>query len=95
MPNIKSAIKRVKIEEKRKARNSSVKSAYKTAVKKCELAINENDEKVQDLLNNAKKMIDQAETKGVISKNAASRKKSKLEVKANNSKKSEDKKGSK
>ena len=39
MPNIKSAKKRVKIIEKKTLRNSMIKSGYKSAVKKFELAL--------------------------------------------------------
>ena len=39
MPNIKSAIKRVKVSEKRRLRNASQKSALRTAVKAFETAL--------------------------------------------------------
>ncbi len=81
MPNIKSAIKRVKVAEKKTLQNSMIKSEYKTAIKKYEAANANNDEKASELLSYAKKKIDHASTKGVISKNAASRKKSRLEKK--------------
>lgn len=81
MPNIKSAIKRVKVAEKKTLQNSMIKSEYKTAIKKYEAANANKDEKASELLSYAKKKIDKASTKGVISKNAASRKKSRLEKK--------------
>ncbi len=81
MPNIKSAIKRVKVAEKKTLQNSMIKSEYKTAIKKYETANANKDEKAVELLSNAKKKIDHASAKGVISKNAASRKKSRLEKK--------------
>ena len=84
MPNIKSAIKRVNVIEKKTARNNMIKSGYKSAVKKFELAVEAG--KVEDakvLLSEATKKIDQACTKGVIVKNTASRKKSRLAVKVN------------
>lgn len=81
MPNIKSAIKRVKVAESKALRNNMIKSEYKTAVKKYEKA-NQNGEKdAVELLRVAKKKIDSASSKGVISKNAANRKKSKLDKK--------------
>ena len=43
MPNIKSAIKRVNVIEKKTARNNMIKSGYKSAVKKFEQAV--EDEK--------------------------------------------------
>ena len=81
MPNIKSAIKRVKIAEKKTLNNNMVKSEYKTAVKKYESANAKGDKNAEELLRAAKKKIDQAASKGVISKNAASRKKSNLDKK--------------
>lgn len=41
MPNIKSAIKRTKVIEKKTMQNNMIKSAYKTAVKKFEQAVAE------------------------------------------------------
>ena len=79
MPNIKSAKKRVKVIEKKTLRNNMVKSEYKTAVKKFEQAVEAgNIEEAKKLLIEANKKIDQACTKGVIVKNTASRKKSRL-----------------
>ena len=79
MPNIKSAIKRVSVIEKKTMQNNMVKSAYKTAVKKFENAVEaENIEEAKVLFVEATKKIDQAWSKGVIAKNTAARKKSKL-----------------
>ena len=84
MPNIKSAIKRTKIIEKKTMQNNMVKSAYKTAVKKFESAIEAGDIKsAETLFVDATKKIDQACTKGVIVKNTAARKKSNLAKKLN------------
>ncbi len=84
MPNIKSAKKRVKIIEKKTLRNNMIKTGYKSAVKKFEEAIsNGNTEEAKVLLAQATKKIDQACTKGVIVKNTASRKKSRLSKKLN------------
>ena len=84
MPNIKSAIKRVNVIEKKTARNNMIKSGYKSAVKKFEQAVEAgNVEEDKTLLAEAKKKIDQACTKGVIVKNTASRKKSNLAKKLN------------
>ena len=79
MPNIKSAIKRTKIIEKKTLQNNMVKSAYKTAIKKFENAVaTDNVEEAKVLFVEATKKIDQAWSKGVIAKNTAARKKSKL-----------------
>ena len=84
MPNIKSAIKRVDVIEKKTLRNNMIKSEYKTAVKKFEAAIVEgNKENAEKLLKEAVKKIDGACSKGVIKKNTASRKKSNLAKKLN------------
>ena len=84
MPNIKSAKKRVKVIEKKTLRNNMIKSAYKTAVKKFEQAIESgNVEEAKALFSEATKKIDQACTKGVIVKNTAARKKSSLSKKLN------------
>ena len=56
MPNIKSAKKRVKVIEKKTLRNNMIKSAYKTAVKKFEQAIesgNIEEDKDLDSKNNS------------------------------------------
>ena len=88
MPNIKSAIKRTKIIEKKTVQNNMVKSAYKTAVKKFEAAVEAGDKKnAEALFVEATKKIDQACTKGVIVKNTAARKKSSLAKKLNSLKK--------
>ena len=84
MPNIKSAIKRVDVIEKKTLRNNMIKSEYKTAVKKFEVALAEgNKENAENLLKEAVKKIDSACSKGVIKKNTASRKKSNLAKKLN------------
>ena len=84
MPNIKSAIKRVEVIEKKTLKNNMIKSEYKTAVKKFEAAVVEgNKEKATELLKLAPKKIDGACSKGVIKKNTASRKKSNLAKKLN------------
>lgn len=81
MPNIKSAIKRVKVAETKTKRNNMIKSECKTAIKKYETANKNGDKEAVELLSKAKSKIDSACSKGVISKNAASRKKSRLESK--------------
>lgn len=84
MPNIKSAIKRVDVIEKKTLRNNMIKSGYKSAVKKFEEAVNAgNIEEAKVLLADATKKIDQACSKGVIVKNTAARKKSNLSKKLN------------
>ena len=84
MPNIKSAIKRVSVIEKKTLRNNMIKSEYKTAIRRFEEALaNNNKEEATKLFSVATKKIDQACTKGVIVKNTAARKKSNLAKKLN------------
>ena len=84
MPNIKSAIKRVSVIDKKTAQNNMIKTGYRTAVKKVEVAISAgNVEEAKKLFVDATKKIDQACTKGVIKKNTAARKKSNLAKKIN------------
>jgi small subunit ribosomal protein S20 len=84
MPNIKSAIKRVDVIEKKTLRNNMIKSGYKSAVKKFESAVEAgNKEEATTLFSVATKKIDQACAKGVIVKNTAARKKSNLAKKLN------------
>lgn len=84
MPNIKSAIKRVKVSEKRRLRNASHKSALRTAVKAFETAAaGDNVDNAKAALIAASKKLDKAATKGLIHKNAAARKKSRLAKKLN------------
>ena len=84
MPNIKSAIKRVSVIEKKTLRNNMIKSGYRTAVKKFEQAVEAgNVEEATKLFSEATKKVDQACTKGVIVKNTAARKKSNMAKKLN------------
>jgi len=84
MPNIKSAIKRVSVIEKKTLQNNMIKSEYKTAVRKFEAAVTEgNKEKAEELLKLATKKIDTTCSKGVIKANTASRKKSNIAKKFN------------
>jgi len=84
MPNIKSAIKRTKTIEKRRAHRMAQKSALRTAIKKVDVAIAKGDiEAAKVALQEASKRLDKAVTKGLIHKNAAARKKSRLAKKVN------------
>lgn len=79
MPNIKSAIKRVSVIEKKTLQNNMVKSEYKTAVKTFLSAVEAGDAtKAEETFKVAVKKVDQACSKGVIKANTASRKKSAL-----------------
>ncbi len=79
MANIKSAKKRILVINKKTLRNKMVASATKTAMKKVIAAVNAGDKAAAaEALRAATKAIDMACTKGVLHKNNASRKKSRL-----------------
>ncbi len=79
MPNIKSAEKRVRTTAKRSLRNTSLRSALRTTLKKFETSLAQNDvEQARVALGIATRALDKAATKGVIHRNTASRKKSRL-----------------
>lgn len=83
MPNIKSAKKRVIVNNKRADRNKSRNTALKTAIKKANTAIENNAADKEALVTEAVKKIDQASAKGLIHKNNAAHKKSALVCKLN------------
>lgn len=84
MANIKSAQKRIRVTETKTLRNRMIKSALKTTLKKFEAAVaTSNPSEAKVAFDNAVKSLDMAASKGVIHKNNASRKKSKLALKLN------------
>ena len=84
MPNIKSAIKRVLVNDKNRAHNATMKSAMRTTVKNAEVALaGDNVEAAKEALLTASKKLDKAASKGLIHKNAAARKKSRLAKRLN------------
>ena len=80
MPNIKSAMKRVKVTEKKNLRNRMIKSAMKTQIKKFDTAVSANEADVK-LLSATQGAVDKAAAKGVLHKNNANRKKAQLALK--------------
>ncbi len=79
MANHKSAIKRHKQSETRRARNSSVKSTVRTAIKKVREAVaTKKGDEAKTGLKDAVSLLDKAVTKGVLHRNNASRKISRL-----------------
>lgn len=83
MPNIKSSKKRVRVSAKKRARNTALKTSLRTSVKRYEVALADNNENTATCLNNAIQALDKAVSKGIIHKNAAARKKSRLTRKFN------------
>ena len=77
MANIKSQIKRIKQNEKRRQRNQSVKSSLKTAVRKFREAAEAGEkDKAVELGRAANRALDKAASKGVIHANPAANRKS-------------------
>ena len=84
MANIKSAKKRVLITEKNRVRNTAFKSSIKTAIKKVsELAKGDDKEALNKALSKVYGLCDKAVVKGILHKNTAARKKSRLTLAVN------------
>ncbi|MCS4484171.1 MAG: 30S ribosomal protein S20 [Actinomycetaceae bacterium] len=81
MANIKSQMKRIKTNEKRRLRNKAVKSELKTYIRRVREAIAAGDrEAAEAALRLAGKKLDKAASKGVIHRNQAGNRQSKLAV---------------
>ncbi len=79
MATHKSALKRQKQDEKRSQRNVHIRSTLKTLIKRVRLAVEAKDiDKARTTLTEAIPAIDKAKSKGVIHRNTASRKISRL-----------------
>ena len=79
MANIKSAKKRVLIAEANRDRNVAFKTSIKTAVKKAlALATGEDKEALNTAVSKVYQLCDKAVSKGILHKNTAARKKSRL-----------------
>lgn len=83
MPNIESAIKRVRQNETASIRNNNKLSETRTATKKFEAAVEANADNKEELFVRATKLIDQAASKNLIHANKASRDKARLAKKFN------------
>ena len=82
MPNIKSAKKRVLVNETKAARNKAARSALKTDLKKFEAAVAEgNRSEAEGAYKVAVKAVDKAAAKGLLHKNNAAHKKSSMTIK--------------
>ena len=83
MANIKSQIKRIGTNERRRLRNKAVKSELKTAVRRFrEAADSGNAEETTSALRTASRLLDKAASKGVIHKNQAANRKSAMASRA-------------
>ncbi|MGJ9549778.1 30S ribosomal protein S20 [Actinotignum sp. GS-2025b] len=84
MADIKQQKKRVLTNEKRRLRNQAVKSELKTYIRKTRLAVEAgNAEEAETLLAAASRKLDKAVSKGVIHRNQAANRKSKLAKRVN------------
>ena len=79
MANIKSAKKRILVNQTKPARNKAIRSAVKTSIKKVDAAVAANDKAAANAaLTDAISTISKAASKGVYHKNNAARKVSRL-----------------
>lgn len=84
MANNKSARKRIRIAEDKRLRNRPYRTAARTSVKKAELAIRAGDQTAAaTAVGDAISMLDRVAGKGIIHKNNAARRKSRLMAKFN------------
>ena len=83
MPNTRSAEKQMRVAERRRLRNRSVKSAVKTSVRKAERGIIDAVEDAQALVVQAQRSLDKAASKGVLHPGNAARRKARLMKKLN------------
>ncbi len=82
MPNIKSAKKRVLVNDKKNERNTMLMSELRTAIKKFNSAIDTNNLDVAaEILPETMSIIDKAATKGIITKSSADNRKARLSKK--------------
>jgi small subunit ribosomal protein S20 len=84
VPNIKSVVKDVKKSRQNHLRNVSAKSALKTFVKKAKATIATGDaDAISAAVAKTVSVIDKTAERGIIHKNAAARRKSRLMKRAN------------
>jgi small subunit ribosomal protein S20 len=79
LANTKSAIKMIRVAQRRKARNAPIRSEVKTLIRTARKDIDSGRfEEAQGDVRNAVSALDKAANKGIIHKNAAARRKSRL-----------------
>jgi small subunit ribosomal protein S20 len=88
MPNLPSAKKRMRIEEKRRARNKAVKSTVRTEITQARNAIAHTPDApaTEEAVHEALSALDRAVSKGVLHRNNAARRKSRLMARLNKAK---------
>lgn len=85
MPNIKSAIKRVAVNGRKTKENRGKITKLNNSVKKMKTDINTNSENLTEKLNATVSIIDNSVSAGILNKNTANRKKSRLAIALNKS----------
>lgn len=83
MPNKKNAKKELRKGAKRNKQNNEIKSKARNLIKKTKKEIETKDTKAKDNFSQVVKAIDKMAKKGIIKKNTAARKKSRLQKKIN------------
>ncbi len=83
MPNTRSAAKMMRVAERRRQRNRTIKSAVKTFVRKAERGVTATVEDAGALVVRAIRSLDKAASKGVLHRRNAARRKSRLMKKLN------------
>lgn len=84
MANIKSAIKRIRVSQRKRTRNKPIRSTVKTYVTKAEKSISQGQvEESSQTVGTAISVLDKAASKGVLHRNNAARRKSRLMKKYN------------
>ena len=84
MANNKSAEKRIRVAERRRQRNKPFRTAARSSVRRAEMAIADGDETMAtSAVAAAVSMLDRVASKGVIHRNNAARRKSRLMAKLN------------
>ncbi len=78
MANTSSAIKRIRSSARKRQRNILVRSAVRTAVKKANVALQNDAAQAAASVHSAMSVLDRAASKGVIHRNNAARRKSRL-----------------
>ncbi len=78
MANTKSALKEIRKNSRRRVRNRLVRGSTRTAVKRATRAAETGEANSAEALSEAFSALDKAATKGVIHRNAAARRKSRL-----------------
>jgi small subunit ribosomal protein S20 len=79
LANHKSALKRIRSSERKRLRNRTVRSTTRTIVKRARTTLQEGDaDTARQAIHEAIRTLDKAVSKGVIHRNNAARRKSRL-----------------